>query len=48
MKMWIELDEKLINDVMKITKAKNISEAINIALKEYVKLSKQKQLLDKK
>lgn len=46
--MWIDLDGKLINQVMEITKAKDISEAVNIALKEYVKLSKQKQLLDKK
>jgi Arc/MetJ family transcription regulator len=48
MKMWINLDEKLINEVMKITKAKDISEAVNIALKEFVKFSKQKQLFDKK
>ena len=48
MKMWIDLDEKLINQVMKITKAKDISEAVNIALKEYVKLCKQKKISDKK
>jgi Arc/MetJ family transcription regulator len=48
MKMWIDLDQKLINEVMKITKAKDISEAVNSALKEFIKLSKQKQLLDKK
>jgi Arc/MetJ family transcription regulator len=48
MKMWIDLDEELVKEVMKITKAKNISEAVNIALKEYVKFLEAKQILDKK
>jgi Bacterial antitoxin of type II TA system, VapB len=48
MKMWINLDEKTISLVMKYTKTKDISEAINIALKEFIKLSKQQKLLEKK
>jgi Bacterial antitoxin of type II TA system, VapB len=48
MKMWIDLDEKTISLVMKYTNAKDISEAINIALKEFIKLSKQQKLLEKK
>jgi Arc/MetJ family transcription regulator len=48
MKMWINLDEKVIKAVMEITKAKDISEAVNIALKEYIKLLKAKQISEKK
>lgn len=48
MKMWIDLDEKLIKQLMEITNAKDISEAVNIALKEFVKLlEQQQQSLDK-
>ncbi len=44
MKVWIDIDEKTIKQVMKFTKKKTISEAVNIALAHYVKVLKEQNL----
>ena len=48
MKMWIEIDEKVIKQVMKFSKAKTISEAVNIALAFYVQILKEQSLKENK
>ena len=42
----IELDEKLVNEAMKLTHKKTKKELVNYALEELVKRLKRKQLLD--
>ena len=48
MKMWIDIDEKVIKQVMKFTMAKTVSEAVNIALVHYVKILKEQSLKENK
>lgn len=42
MKLTALISDELISEVMKISKAKNISEALKIALSEYLSLQKLK------
>lgn len=42
----IELDEKLVNEAMKLTHMKTKKELVNYALKELVSKVKRKNLLD--
>ncbi len=44
MKVTALIDDGLINDAIKYSNAKNITEAVKIALKEYVALKKLKEL----
>lgn len=39
-------DEKLISEAMKIGKHKTREEAVNAALKEYIRLRKQKSIIE--
>ncbi|MCK5283103.1 MAG: DUF2191 domain-containing protein [Nanoarchaeota archaeon] len=44
MKVTAILPDKLINDVKKLSHAKNITESLNIALKEWVNIQNLKKL----
>ena len=44
MKVTALIEDGLINDAIKYSKAKNITEAVKIALKEYIALKKLKEL----
>lgn len=46
MRTTFEIDEKLIDEVMKISKAKTKKGAIVIALKEYLKAKRRQELKD--
>lgn len=48
MRTNIDINDTLLKEVMKFSKAKTKKAAIDEALKLYVKLAKQKQILDLK
>lgn len=48
MRTNIVLDEKLVKTAMKLTKAKSMKELIHLALEQYVKNLKKKNLMDLK
>ena len=47
MRTNIELDEKLVEEAMKLTDSKTKKELVNYALKELVRKKKRKKLLEK-
>ncbi|MBC7189235.1 type II toxin-antitoxin system VapB family antitoxin [Candidatus Aerophobetes bacterium] len=46
MRTTIDIDEKILNDVVKITGEKSKTKAINKALQEYIQKIKIKELLE--
>jgi hypothetical protein len=46
MKVTAMIDDTLINDAVKYSHAKNITEAVKVALREYIALKKLKELMD--
>ncbi|MBZ4687447.1 MAG: hypothetical protein PWQ96_1416 [Clostridia bacterium] len=48
MRTNIELDDELVEEAFKISKAKTKKELVNLALKEYIKQNRIKNLMDLK
>lgn len=46
MRTTIEIDEELVNEVMRISKVKTIKGAIVTAFKEYIKAHRKRELRD--
>ncbi len=46
MRTNIEIDDKLINEAKRISKVKTKKEAVDIALRSYIKANQRKKIMD--